>query len=656
VTAARFPGRLRRLPAPALVVAAALLLSAAPARAAVAFRPCGSGGLARCGTVAVPLDRAGAVPGTVRLYVKRVGPVRPRGAVFALAGGPGQAATPFAEDTAVLFRGVLRGRAVYAFDQRGTGRSGALRCPTLTGLGERIQNFAGAAADCALLLGRRREFFTTRDSVEDMEAVRQAIGVDKVTIYGVSYGTKVALAYAALHPDHVERLVLDSVVATNGPDPFGRDSVAAFARMLRQLCGRRACKRFTSDPAQDLAALVARFKSGTLKGFRVRDNGRARSARMNVLRLLDLLFAGDFDPTLRAGLPAAMRSALNGDAAPLLRLSHRAESTVSEPLSDFSNALYAATRCGEGPLPWSAATPLADRPPATAAALAATSPAALWPLDAPTLLSANESLLLCRLWPSPPRSADLTTGPFPAVPALVLSGAADLRTPAETASAVSRLLPRATHVVVPDVGHSVLDWPNAVCAQRALRRFFANRPVRPCKGRNRIVPLEQIAPTSLLQLPTPIGYRPRVGRTLVAIQRTLEDIGVQLVGTVFAFDIFRSAIGGLRGGRARFADFGIALDRVQYVPGVALDGELRGRNLSRGFVRVSGRGVARGRLRLRHGVLSGRLAGERVRLRLPAEVLGGEERRSRRRKRGASRPALPAPLGSAPLRLGARRG
>jgi pimeloyl-ACP methyl ester carboxylesterase len=642
-------------PAVAILLTAACALGATPADAAIRFKPCGTAGLADCGTVQVPLDRSGREPGTLDLFVKRVASPRPRGAVFALAGGPGQAATPFAEDTVALFGRALKGRAVVTFDQRGTGRSGSLRCPTLAGLGERLQNFAGAAADCAELLGRRRAFFTTRDSVEDLEAVRQAIGVERVTLYGVSYGTKVALAYAALHPDRVERLVLDSVVATNGPDPFGRDSIGALARVLRQLCGRHACSAFTSDPAQDVAALMARFKAGTLKGFRVRDNGRRHSARMNALRLLDLLFAGDFDPTLRAGLPAAMRSALNGDTAPLLRLSRRAESTVTEPLSDFSNALFVATRCGEGPLPWSPTTPVGDRPAAAAAALGATPAAAFFPLDAPTLLTANEALLLCRLWPAAGAAPALPAGPLPAVPALVLSGGADLRTPAETGAAVTRLLPRAVHVTVADAGHSVLDWPNAVCARRALRRFFEDRPVRPCKGRNRLIPVEQIAPTSLIQLPPPPGYKPRVGRTLVAIQRTLEDIGVQLVGAVFAFDIFRSAIGGLRGGRARFADFGIALERVQYVPGVALDGELRGRNLSRGFVRVSGKGIARGRLRLRHGILFGRLGGARVRLRLPAEVLGGEERRTRRRKRGASRPALPAPLGGVPLPPSARR-
>jgi hypothetical protein len=76
---------------------------------------------------------------------------------------------------------------------------------------------------------------------------------------------------------------------------------------------------------------------------------------------------------------------------------------------------------------------------------------------------------------------------------------------------------------------------------------------------------------------------------------------------------------------------------------------LRGGNLSRGFVRVSGPRVARGKLRLRHGVLTGRLTRTRVRLRLPPEVLGGEERPSPRRrtsKSGGSRLRAPVPFGT----------
>ena len=291
-----------------LLTAALLASTASPAPAQTAsFKRCGILKLAICGKVDVPLDRSGRTPGTVRLHVRRVPtPGASRGALFTLAGGPGQAATPFAEYEAFQLGRGLDGREVVTFDQRGTGRSGTLRCPTLEGLGERLVNVAGAAADCAETIGPRRAFYTTRDSVEDLEAVRRAIGVDKVILYGVSYGTKLALAYAAAYPAHVERLLLDSSSAPTALIPLDGTPSARWRACWAHLCDRR-CKAFTQDPAADLSALVSRMGSGLLRGPVVRDDGAIQPARLGRIRLMDLLFAGDFDP--RCARPSRRLSA-----------------------------------------------------------------------------------------------------------------------------------------------------------------------------------------------------------------------------------------------------------------------------------------------------------------------------------------------------------
>src|SRR3954463_12880734 len=101
--------------------------AAAPAQAAIPFSPCRTAG---CGGAhrAVPLDRAGAVPGTVALAVVRArATANPtNSAVVAIAGGPGQAATPLAEDFAGALGPSLPNRDLLIFDQRGTGRSSPL--------------------------------------------------------------------------------------------------------------------------------------------------------------------------------------------------------------------------------------------------------------------------------------------------------------------------------------------------------------------------------------------------------------------------------------------------------------------------------------------------------------------------------------------------
>src|SRR6185295_19173478 len=140
----------------------------------------------------------------------------------------------------------LGSRRLVAFDQRGTGGSGRLRCPGLGRAvgptGDAVAGLERAVAACAQRLGAARAHYTTTDSVEDIEAVRSALGVDKLVLYGTSYGTKVALDYAAAHPEHVSRLLLDSTVLPEGVDPFERATIASIPRVMRAVCADGACR------------------------------------------------------------------------------------------------------------------------------------------------------------------------------------------------------------------------------------------------------------------------------------------------------------------------------------------------------------------------------------------------------------------------------
>src|SRR5207302_1082717 len=118
------------------LLAAAAAVAFAPRVATAAtlqFGPCGKG-VVECGTVVVPLDRSGATPGSVSLYVERLQPLgTPRGVMFLIAGGPGQASASAFDlaSSGPFFRDQFPGYTLIAFDPRGTGRSGVLRCPEL---------------------------------------------------------------------------------------------------------------------------------------------------------------------------------------------------------------------------------------------------------------------------------------------------------------------------------------------------------------------------------------------------------------------------------------------------------------------------------------------------------------------------------------------
>ena len=134
-----------------------------------------------------------------------------------------------------------------------------LTCPALSTPSAR-SSLLEAGARCAGQLGAKRGLFRTADSVADIEALREQAGYARLTIFAVSYGTKVALAYAAAHPDRVERLVLDSVVTPDGPDVLQHSTFAAVPRVLGELCAGNACQGITDEP--DRRADVARQAAG----------------------------------------------------------------------------------------------------------------------------------------------------------------------------------------------------------------------------------------------------------------------------------------------------------------------------------------------------------------------------------------------------------
>src|SRR5207244_2211985 len=116
------------------------------------------------------------------------------------------------------WRDQFPGYTLIAFDPRGTGRSGVLRCPELQADPSASPAREQAlVAKCATEIGSSRSFYSTRDHADDIDAVRQALGVDKVSLWGTSYGTQLSVAYALTYPTHVARLLLDSVAARLPP-------------------------------------------------------------------------------------------------------------------------------------------------------------------------------------------------------------------------------------------------------------------------------------------------------------------------------------------------------------------------------------------------------------------------------------------------------
>jgi pimeloyl-ACP methyl ester carboxylesterase len=418
--------------------------------------PCPHVPHATCATLTVPLDHSGRVAGTLKLRVAASGPANaPRGAFVFLTGGPGQPGVPFIRRVGRELAPALRGYRLVMLDQRGTG-GGALECPALqraVGASDLAVPPLSAVRNCAARIGPKRRFFTTADTVADLDLLRSALGVKRWTLDGVSYGTFTAEHYALAHPSHVKALVLDSVVPQEGIHPFQLESIHAVPRVLRSACAERHCN---SDPVADLAAVV-----------RARHNGPA---------LLDTLVTMSIaDPDFRA-VPRALSEARAGRPARLDRLLAAVHRGDAFPAKFLSQGLHDSTLCEDFPQPWGGpSVPIAMRKAVMQGAAAKLTSADVFPFDLPTA-TGNGELVTCENWPPVPMRVQAPREDLPKVPVLLLAGDRDLSTPLVWAQGEAGHAPAGHLVVVHGAGHSVQLRTKTPAGRQALVRFLSANP------------------------------------------------------------------------------------------------------------------------------------------------------------------------------------
>jgi hypothetical protein len=120
----------------------------------------------RCGSLRVPLDRSGALSGTVKVeferYLRRERGRPALGTMLAIEAGPGFSTTDSRDSYLKLLAPLRARRDLLLVDLRGTGLSGALDCKTFR---KDVKRYVARAGQCAAELGPRRDFFGTGDAV-----------------------------------------------------------------------------------------------------------------------------------------------------------------------------------------------------------------------------------------------------------------------------------------------------------------------------------------------------------------------------------------------------------------------------------------------------------------------------------------------------------
>ncbi len=396
--------------------------SCSPAQAGARPRADTCPGGFRCLDVTVPLDRSGAVPGTIDLPVvvsKGSGPI-----LLALGGGPGQGMVSAAPSFGPLLQSLAPGWRIAFLDQRGTGAN-ALHCPAMqrAGLTDVTVPPKGSVGQCARRLGRTRPLYSTTATVADLDAVRKALGVERLGMLGISYGTYVAERYARAHPDHVSRLVLDSVVPQEDVNPLAPANMRRSGLVLRQLCrSSDACKGVTKHPARLVGRLVRRTNHDPIVAKPPKGETPRRPIRIDGPALFDqIVTLASFDTAEFQRFPGLVKRALRGRTRGLVRLAAKLRTQNVSPASDLSVGLHTATICSDVDFPWTAGSNRRERRIAAATAARRLGKNAFGPFN-PRTAAGNGLIKTCIRWRGPEAPPPPDPGPLPDVPTLLLNG------------------------------------------------------------------------------------------------------------------------------------------------------------------------------------------------------------------------------------------
>jgi pimeloyl-ACP methyl ester carboxylesterase len=371
--------------------------------------------------------------------------------VFLLSGGPGVAAT---EDTGNLrlLAYLQQDRDVVLVDQRGTGGSHQVTAPTSpdwSGLSpsEIEQAYAAWIQKELPRLDMDMRYYTTSVAMDDLDEVRQALGYEKINLFGGSYGATAAQYYLRQHEEHVRSVVLLS--GSVGNVHIWERQAANAQKALDatfSLCeSDPACHSAFPDVEAEFAALLERLDE---KPIDIEWEG-------GTLTLTRDLFAAKVEDMTRDARRAAS----------LPRLIHRAYAL--DDWQTFGNASWGdwtdlmmgySIQCNEE---WAAFSP------EEVARLGQGSYLLGW-----NLFRANKYTIICKYLPEGTTPKAGSGQPVSQVPVLLFNGSLDPLDPPENVAGSQEIWPNSLALTLPFTGHSISDVTTGGCVLRIARQFI----------------------------------------------------------------------------------------------------------------------------------------------------------------------------------------
>ncbi|XQW84385.1 alpha/beta hydrolase [Thalassotalea piscium] len=355
-----------------------------------------------------------------------------------LAGGPGQAAAEIAAGLRQGFTQVRKTRDLILVDQRGTGKSHPLQCEDLDGAGP----YASIPEDiniddvkqCLSQFEGDLSQYNTENAIRDFDAVRAALGHEKITIYGGSYGTRAGLVYMRMFPQSLSAVVLDSVGPIEVPiGTFGQSSARSFNMLLEHCKKEEACQQAYPNLAQEFTTLMARLADKPITVTITHPRlGTPTDFVISRLKFLSTIRMQLYSVEMRTLVPLVIHQAFLGNFTPLAGLTAMQETSMGMYVGLLFNIV-----CNE------------DVPRITDE---------MWKQDADNNFDQNASHVswqaVCPIWPQY-RPDDSFYQPVTAnIPTLIISGDVDPVTPPSNGEYAAKSLPNSKHLVLKNSAHT----------------------------------------------------------------------------------------------------------------------------------------------------------------------------------------------------------
>jgi pimeloyl-ACP methyl ester carboxylesterase len=419
-----------------------------------------SGRAVECGYLIVPEDRQNPEGGTLRLHVAIIKAASSNPApdpVVYLEGGPGGSALEQIDQTfEAFFEPYAQQRDFIVFDQRGTGFSEpALECPEATLLlfdmleqhlttEEEISLELQAVAACRKrLVAQDINFnaYTSAENAADLADLRLALGIESWNLYGISYGTRLALTAMRDHPDGIRSVILDSTYPPQ-VDLFATAAVN-FDRALQVLfddcASDPACNTAYPDLEEVLFETAERLNADPVTVEAVRPS--TKETYQMVIDgglLMDFMFQSLYQTDWLASLPQIIYAANQGDFS-LFTLLYMA---VADSIDTISYGMNLSVQCNEE-VPFG--MPVGEQSERVQRLQGY--------LNAQLNLGENMAKA-CAIWTSSPTANPLENQPVhSSIPTLVMSGQYDPITPPEWGQLVAADLSQSSFFEYPAVGH-----------------------------------------------------------------------------------------------------------------------------------------------------------------------------------------------------------